>query len=66
MERPQQTARVNEACPLSLVWTNGIVGHRIIADDETGSDGRQQLREFENLPCRTVREALKTLLRIHA
>ena len=56
---PQPIARVNKASPLSLAWTDSMVGHRIVADDETGSDGREQLSEFEDLPCRTVLEALK-------
>jgi hypothetical protein len=55
----QHIARANEAGPLSLAWTSYAVGDSIVAYHQTGSDRRQQLREFEDLPSRTVGEALK-------
>src|ERR1700730_5735680 len=67
MDCAHHVARLNEACPLRLAWTNRAVGHSIVAYHETGSDESHspasgwypQPGEFDNLPCRTVREALK-------
>ena len=50
----QDIARVNEAWPLGLAWTNRAVGHRVVAYREPWPNGRQHSCEFETLPCRPV------------
>ena len=55
----RQSARVDEAGPLSLGGTDSAIGEGVVAHHETGPYRREHLREFENLPGRTICEALK-------
>ena len=67
MDCAHHVARLNEACPLRLAWTNRAVGHSIVAYHETGSDGSQQPGEFDRFcPAGLSEKLLNALSRIHA